>query len=75
MFAQEKLNDTVAEAERVAADLVRLKQQSQKPIENDDSETVTVYAADVETAKAETKGVASRLQLAEEQVGDAYESP
>lgn len=66
---QEKLNDTAAEAERVAADLVRLKQEGVKRSdERDDSETVTVSTADVETAKAETRGVASRLQLAEEKV-------
>lgn len=70
MLAQEKLNDTAAEAERIAADLVRVKQENTRRSDENDSETVTVSIADVERAKVETQDLAVRLKLAEEQVGD-----
>lgn len=65
VFAQEKLNDTAAEAERVAADLVHFKQENAE----------RVSAADVEAAKAEARDLASRLQVAEEQVSEAHDVP
>lgn len=65
---QEKLSDTAAVAERIAADLVRVKQESAQRSDEKDSETVTLAIANVETAKGEARDLASRLQLAEEQV-------
>lgn len=69
---QEKLSDTAAEAERIAADLVRVKQERAQRSDEKDSETIALSTTDVETAKAETRDLASRLQLAEDQVDDAY---
>eukprot|EP00903_Cladosiphon_okamuranus_P011775 g11068.t1 len=66
---KEKLNDTAAEAERIAADLERVKQENTQRSTENESGTVAVSATDVETAKAETQDMAARLKLAEEQVG------
>lgn len=71
--AQEKLRETTTEAERVAADLVCMKhEQIQRSGQKDNSEADTASAADLERATAETREMALRLQLAEEQVGGSY---
>lgn len=72
VLAQEKVNDTAAEAERATADLARVKRESAQRSNEKDSETAAVSDADVEAAKAETRDLTSRLKLAEEQVGGTW---
>lgn len=68
--AQEKLKENATEAKRMAADLVNAHQEAERRSnQKDDSEANTVSSADFERARAETRETASRLQLAEEQVG------
>ncbi|CAM9606474.1 unnamed protein product [Ectocarpus sp. 8 AP-2014] len=66
---QENLRETTGEAERVASDLLCTEPETaQTSCQKGESEAELASAADLATATAEAREMASRLQLAEDQV-------